>query len=321
MVMDWTADALYDKSKLFMARAHEQPVESQLFAFWASLSLELLARGALAKVHPVLLADPREDGSILYAFGIQPAKPPKSIVTKAIVIRCAQLVEGFTDDMAKHCALMADQRNTELHSGAVGFDDFDNAAWLPGTYEVIEVLLKHLGKDWKDFLGDDHAAAAIEMLSDRRETIKKQVQDRISTAKKLFAGLAAEEKTKRAGQWAATAKELLQANRRLSREIKCPACGLSGLVAGSVVGRGPVRIDETSNTIDREVRILPTKFRCTHCELKLDGFQELRQANLGNVYTMQESEDPIEFFGIDPADYIDPDQFLADNFGPDYDNE
>src|SRR5262245_33395535 len=80
-VMEKSDKALYDKARLFMHLAHEQPIESQLFAFWASLSLELLCRAALAKVHPVLLADPREDGNILYAFGIQPARPPKGIVT------------------------------------------------------------------------------------------------------------------------------------------------------------------------------------------------------------------------------------------------
>lgn len=319
--MEWSAETLFSKSRLFMARAHEQPLDSQLFAFWASLSLELLCRAALARVHPVLLADPREDGSILYAFGVQPAKPPKSIVTKAIVIRCTLLVEGFTEDMAKHCAFMADQRNAELHSGIVGFDEFDNAAWLPSTYEVIEVLLKHFGTNFNDFLGDDHATTAIEMLRDRRETIKKEVLDRITAAQKLFGGLLPEEKAKRAEQWTSILKDLLQNNRRLLREIKCPACGLSAIMAGNIVGRGPVRIDESSTTIDREVRILPTKFRCTHCELKLDGFQELRQANLGNVYTVEESEDPVEFFGIDPTDYIDPEQFLADHFGPEYDNE
>jgi hypothetical protein len=319
--MEWSADALYSKSQTFMTRAHEQPVDSQLFAFWASLALELLCRAALAKVHPVLLADPREDGSILYAFGVEPAKPPKSIVTKAIVIRCTLLVGGFTEDMATHCAFMADQRNSELHSGSVGFDDFDNSAWLPSTYEVIEVLLKHLGKDFNDFLGQEHAKTAVEMLRDRRETIKKEVLDRISAAQKLFEQLTPEEKSKRAQQRADTLKDLFQENRWLLRETKCPACGLSATMAGNVVGRGPVRIDESSTTIDREVRILPTKFRCTHCELKLDGFQELRQANLGNVYTVEESEDPVEFFGIDPSDYIDRDQFLADNFDPGYDNE
>jgi hypothetical protein len=161
-------------SWIYITRAHDQPIDSHLFAFWVSLSLELLCRAALARVHPVLLADPREDGSILYAFGIQPAKRAKTIVTKAILIRCTLLVDGFTEEMASHCALMADRRNAELHSGAVAFDEFDNALWLPPTYETIEVLLKHMGVIFEDFLGSDHAPAAVEMVRGRRETIKKK---------------------------------------------------------------------------------------------------------------------------------------------------
>jgi hypothetical protein len=92
-------------------------------------------------------------------------------------------------------------------------------------------------------------------------------------------------------------------------------------MTGDIVGRGPVRIDEGSTTIEREARVLPTKFLCPHCELKLDGFQEMRQAQFGAVYKILEHEDPVEFFGIDPSDYIDPEEFMRDHFGPEYDNE
>jgi hypothetical protein len=318
--MEWSASALYDKARLYMSRAHEQPVDSQLFAFWASLSLELLCRAALAKVHPVLLADPREDGNLLYAFGVQPAKPPRSIVTKAIVIRCTALVDGFTEEMATHCALMADRRNAELHSGVVGFDAFDNAAWLPATYEVINVLLKHLGVSFVEFLGEEHAATAVEMLRDRRAAIKKEVLDRIQAAKAVYRELPTEERLRREARWSERREEVLKAN-SAHRETKCPACGSSAIMSGNRVSRGPVRIDESSNKIEREVRILPTTFRCPHCQLKLDGFQEMRQAGLGTVYTVIEEEDPVEFFGIDPSEYIDPDEFLREHYGPEYDNE
>lgn len=318
--MDWDAQALYDKSLLYMDRAHEQPIDSPLFALWASLSLEILCRAALAKVHPVLLADPREDGSMLYAFGVEPAKPPKSIVTKAIVIRCTLLVDGFTEEMAKHCAFMADRRNTELHSGALGFDALDNAAWLPATYEVIEVLLKHFGTGFDKFLGPDHAKTAVEMLRDRRETIRHDVLDRIGAAKKFFQGLLEGEQAKRRERWEPTVEKALKEHPVL-RGVKCPACGSKAVMTGDIVGRGPVRINEANTVIEREVRVLPTKFLCRACDLKLDGFQEMRQAQFGAVYKVLENEDPVEFFGINPSDYIDAEEFIREHTGPEYDNE
>ncbi len=77
--------------------------------------------------------------------------------------------------MSAHCLIMADRRNSELHSGAAAFENIDNSAWLPATYEVVEVLLKHVGVGFEDFLGEEQADVAIKMLKDRREHIKKEV--------------------------------------------------------------------------------------------------------------------------------------------------
>src|ERR1700678_2883633 len=107
--MEWDSDLLYEKAKLFAQRAHNEPVESSIFAFWMSISLEILARAALAQIHPVLLADPREQDNIHYAFGINPKGLPKSIPAKALFARCSILVHGFTDKMSAHCLIIADR--------------------------------------------------------------------------------------------------------------------------------------------------------------------------------------------------------------------
>ncbi len=60
--MDWAFDALYGKARAYVKRAHDEPLDTALFGFWMSLALELLCRSALAKVHPVLLADPTSQG-------------------------------------------------------------------------------------------------------------------------------------------------------------------------------------------------------------------------------------------------------------------
>jgi hypothetical protein len=69
--------------------------------------------------------------------------------------------------------------------------------------------------------------------------------------------------------------------------------------------------------------VLPNKLRCAFCNLALSSFQEVKEAERGNIYTMEEDEDPIEFFGIEPEDYVDVDELLRrhgeDLYG--YDNE
>jgi hypothetical protein len=52
----------------------------------------------------------------------------------------------------------------------------------------MEVLLSHLNYGFDDFLGD-HAEGAIETLRDRRENIKKEVQEKLAAARRHYGAL------------------------------------------------------------------------------------------------------------------------------------
>ena len=68
-MQEWTTDSLWNKAKIYITRAFSGEREDDLFPFFASLGLEFLARSALAKIHPALLADPSDGASVMYAFG------------------------------------------------------------------------------------------------------------------------------------------------------------------------------------------------------------------------------------------------------------
>ena len=319
--MDWASDSLYNKAKVFAQRAHSEPVNSTLFSFWMSLSLELLARSALYHIHPVLLADPKEPDNLQYAFGIVPKGIPRSIAAKALFARCSVFIKDFTDKMSGHCLIVADRRNSELHTGAAAFEGLDNAKWLPESYEVMQVLLAHLGRDFKDFLGD-HGQVALEAIKDRRDTIKKEVHDKLSAARKAYEALSREDKAARDGNAPAAIKSWM-AGTKLRRPCPCPACKNTAVVGGETVSRSPVKIDEDDNVIRREIRVLPNRLRCAYCNLSLVSYQEVKEADLGSIYTITEEEDPIEFFGIEPEDYIDVEDVVR-RYGEDmagYQNE
>lgn len=318
--MDWTFDALYGKARAYIRRASDEAVNSALFGFWTSLALELLCRAALAKIHPVLLADPTNEGNIHYVFGVIPKSNPRSVQAKTVFARCSVLVEGFTDKMSAHCLIMADRRNSELHSGAAAFENIDNSAWLPATYEVMEILLKHVGMNFEDFLGKEQAPIAEGMLKDRREHIKKEVKDRIAKAKKDFLALSEEERSKREAISNTRVADWIKVS-PLRRRCTCPACGSSAVMSGKSLSRGPARVDEAELTIEREVRVLPNVFRCVHCLLRMDGYQEMLEAGLGTIYTTVEAEDPIEFFGINPEEYVDIEKIVRDYHDEGYMNE
>ena len=286
-----------------------------------SLALELLARSALAAIHPVLLADPREQDNIHYAFGINPKNPPKSIPAKALFARCSVFISGFTDKMSGHCLIISDRRNSELHSGSAAFEGIDNSKWLPETYEVMQVLLTHLKRDFKDLIGE-HSDVALETLKDRSDSIRKEVFEKIANAKKAFEHLSSEDRDNVLATAIPLTASWLKSS-RLRKECTCPACGNKALIGGETVSRSPVRIDEESNSIIRQARVLPNRFRCPFCKLTLNSFQELNTAGMGNIFTIEEEQDPIEFFGIDPEEYVDVEQLISkyaeDHFG--YNNE
>jgi hypothetical protein len=321
--MEWEFDALFGKAKLYAQRANEEKLDSALFGFWMSLCVEILGRAALAKIHPVLLADPTGEGNIHYVFGVNPKSNPKSVHAKTVFARCSVLVKDFTDRMAGHCLLLADRRNKELHGGSAAFEGVDPSTWLPQTYEVFDVLLKHVGVGADDFLGKEHAAVASRMLQDRRDHIEKEVKDRISKAKKDFDALEGKDKGERIAKTEAALKRWISST-PLGQSADCPACGFAGALHGESLNRGPAKVSEEDGTITREVRVLPNKFRCAVCGLKLDGYQELLQAGLGKVFTTEEEEDPIEFFGIIPEEHIDIDKVVQEYYAEEmygYQNE
>jgi hypothetical protein len=184
----------------------------------------------------------------------------------------------------------------------------------------MAVLLPHLGTNFEDFLGEDHGAAARKMLADRRENLKKEILDRISAAQKDYTLLGDSEKDTRKKMFQPRIMSMLR-QRNTLRGCKCPACRESAIMAGDIVSRGPVRIDEAKPVIEWEVRVLPTQFHCPYCGLTLNGFQEMREAGVGTIFTVTEEEDPVEFFGINSEEYIDSEEFLRNHFTEEYGNE
>jgi hypothetical protein len=93
-------------------------------------------------------------------------------------------------------------------------------------------------------------------------------------------------------------------------------------MSGETVARSPVRIDEDDGAIRREVRVLPNVLVCPSCKLGLNGYQELNEAGLGTIYTIEEEEDPVSFFGIIPEEYIDIDELIRSSYDDGfYENE
>jgi RNase P subunit RPR2 len=292
---EWTEPVLWEKARLFMQRALEADREGPLFPFWAALSLELLARSALARVHPALLADPREPDNILAVFGYRTSdRALSSIPAKAVFSRCAVVVPNFTTDDAKFCQRIASLRNEELHSGNAAFADYPTGQWLGDYYRVCELLLTYLDKDLKSLLGDSGEVKAAKQLIKATQTkIEKAVKDSIAAKRRYFEQMDETERRERVTLASSQQPSAYQ------KRVSCPSCDSPCILEGDVVSvSGPRTVEDG---VEREVVILPTKLTCQACDLQLRGLSHLYAArrDLAGQFTDATFESPEDFYGID----------------------
>jgi hypothetical protein len=302
----WDLDSLWAKSRLYAARASAVDREDAEFPFWSILTLEMLARSALASVHPALLADPREGQNLMYAFGFGQTKAPRSIPAKTVFLRCAQIVQDFTaDDVTKATALI-EMRNEELHTGGTPLDGLPTRTWLVDYYRLSKTLLVYLDKGLGDLFEDDEAVAAKRMIDASDKKILGEVKRAVSECRKEWRALTKEDRKERRTRAVTILR--LRGERASFRPAaagdvqKCPACTTLGWVTGEVVRTGEPRVGE--NEILQTFTKLPTEFSCSACGLSLDGEAEMHAAGRGDLYEVEIGEDPASYYGIETADSV-----------------
>jgi hypothetical protein len=311
--MHWDYEGLWQKARLYAHRAMAAERDGALFPFWATLSLEFLARATLSQINPCLLADPTQGGdNILYACGFPSSTPPISIKAKTVFLRCQRVVSTFTEEEHSFCMSLMQRRNEELHTSSPAFEDFPTSMWLARFFRVSQVLLTAQGHSLADLFGNDEAEAAAEMIKADEKQAKKEALDLIAAARR-----AAEAKSK--GELLKKREEFLaffnKKTPRFSKLIQCPACGEKCILLGKRVGSSEPRLEE--NEIVQEIFVLPTKLKCGFCNLWLEGHTLLHGADIGGQFSFKEYHDPVEFHQIDPSEYFDP----ADYYEPDYGND
>ena len=162
----WDAEALYLKAVRYVQHISTYDSDSWEYALWASLSLEFLARAALANVSPALLADTDKSWASLYhALGFTPTEEkfaPRSIAISEVFKRLTATVPDFTKEYESFGIRHTGRRNTELHTGELAFDEVKGSVWQPDFYRTSEILLASMGITLQEFVGQDEASVAKE---------------------------------------------------------------------------------------------------------------------------------------------------------------
>ena len=185
MPSSYEHEGLWAKAVLFINRAftaldEERPFEES--ALWAAFSLELLAKSALAKVNPVLIADPTDDGkSALIAAGLSRESGGfKSVQAKTVFSRCARAFPPFSSREANTIAL---NRNEYLHSAAPSFAALPKAVWWQRFWVQVALLLSAQDRTLEEFVGSERMQDIEAQLEADRENRKRRVEALIGRAR------------------------------------------------------------------------------------------------------------------------------------------
>lgn len=310
--MIWDRSALWNKAVLFMERASAEDRSGEAFGLWAAMGLELLARSAVSKTSPALLADPdKEQKNLLHAFGVGTGVggTPKSISVTQVISLCRVLIPGFTDDEFKTANTLFNRRNEEVHTGSAAFATSKNLNWLPSFYRCCKILAEHQEETLESLFGKEEALVANETLGRVEADVVSKVKGLIAAHAKVFESKDPVDRDSLISE-AAKIGDVL--SHKGHHRVECPACKSIATVHGTVYGGE--RVEHKDGAIVVRQNVVPTRFVCPACGLKFTGYPELHAAGVGDHFTHRSEYSPDEYYDlIDPNDPEALNRFAEDS--------
>lgn len=297
-------EALYGKAAIYARRALQakESDEEDAYQLWATLSLELLGKFALARIHPSLVVDPKNSNSMLEACGISTATAVRTIDANEVFLRLKHVVPGFNSLAYIACKDLADRRNAELHSGHAVYIGIGLEEWEGKLWHAIRLILQAAGKDLEHFIGGaaaeteeriDHLShlksqSALQKIEHARDKFSKDADDKKRSPKSLD-----DQRTKsRDRSWWHLYQ---QTSRRYAKywTRACPACECTAVLGGDKDYEELTDDQDDVNPGYEEVETIysPVEFICDQCKLHLVGTDELSAAGLSNeIVEVEERE-------------------------------
>lgn len=288
------------KAKLFLNHAMDQDGLRSFdeCALWASLALELLAKAALARVSPLLIAEPSEEGTnLLMASGLIDGDARfNSVRAQTIFKRCHKAFKPFNE---KEALAITRARNEYLHGTGIGFTGLPPEAWWPRYWAQASILVNALDTDLDSLVGSSRTAIIENYLAQNVKNIEHRVEMLIARAQQRLAQYRSGTLPARlADEWNRQAD--LTAGLAHRTDEVCPACGNNtGVLEGEeVLSSKPhyEQVGEEDFDAWVDLTIGADYFSCSTCMLIIDGYELLEAANL-----------PANFDDTgDISDYIEP---------------
>lgn len=288
----WDPTRLWNKALKFSRRAEPAAGGGAEGTFFTCLALELLARSALAAIHPSLNADSSNAGAhILYACGISPrGGRPEAVSAQEVFARLEAAYPDFRSHRAV-CEHLIHLRDEELHTGANPFDDLDESKWLADYYAAVSFLCDVLQRSMDEFLGSDAGRARV-LIQARQDDRTAEVKGNIAGHRKHFDGFTAEERE------VAAERATIAARFRSTRTAPCPSCGHSALLEGDELKRSEPFYSEGEIVVT--VTYVTCDLKCLACGLHLPSLDECVAARVNPRFIAYETTTSQ---GVHPESY------------------
>lgn len=298
------------KTKLYFERAFNEEPTNPLFAYWCHMALELLARAAVSKLHPALLAARRspERTSIPFALGVKPIVDPlmlESISTSEVGQLCSEHVTGFRGTHAKIFDEARKRRNAEVHSAHPAMEALPSD-WRGNLFSTVRLLATHLALDLKDLMGEQHAELVARLVAEDQEAVEREVKRLIGEA----------QARRGSGGTIPELPDFFPVTHTYRAPTACPACRETGEVHGEVTARRPPRVEDEK--LVQTYSFLPVWFGCHTCGLQLEGNAQLSSAKIGEPLVVTEEVDPKEALDLSSYGLWDASHF---DYEPEYMDE
>lgn len=298
----WDYDGLVGKARVYFKRADAVgKADDDAFAIWLLLGLEFLLRAPLARVNPMLLADPNGE-AVMHAAGFPAgpdAKDPKSIQIATAIVRLRRMIPEFTSDRESDAGILAALRNRELHTSEAALASIDVSLWLPRFTRVAEVVCDHLGLRATDIVGDEVMRQGRALVDAEDKKLSHEVATRIEAAAAFVEKLSEEEVASRyedSRAWRARADVV----------VKCPGCELDVALELETIRTTNERLDE--GEISRDIISVAHSVECPVCGLRLANTAEVKAAGLPQQHTRTD----IESFEDRYLSFYEPDDYGND---------
>lgn len=216
---------------------------------------------------------------------------PKSIATSEVFRRLTAILPDFAKEHENFGIQHTGRRNAELHSGELAFDGIKGSFWQPRFYQTSEILLASMRMTLKDFVGEDEAKVAKQLIAAAADDSAKAVKGEVEAHKKVWLAKGDKERTTLGAQAS------LWASRQAGHRVDCPACASQALVIGEPVTAPVQRLSDGEITETQEY--LPNQFECIACGLKIAGLSRLAVVGLSDRYKKTQVYDAAEYYAPD----------------------